>query len=60
MPVRPIPEGYEGPIPFLAVEDAAQAIEFYKLAFGARELMSMNTPRRRGRACGARDRGDGS
>jgi hypothetical protein len=32
MPVRPIPEGYEGPIPFLAVEDAAQAIEFYKLA----------------------------
>jgi PhnB protein len=43
MPTRPIPEGYEGPIPFLAVEDAARAIEFYKRAFGARERMRMNT-----------------
>jgi PhnB protein len=44
MPARAIPEGYEGPIPFLAVEDAARAIEFYKRAFGARERMRMNTP----------------
>jgi PhnB protein len=33
-----------GRIPFLAVEDAARAIEFYKRAFGARERMRMNTP----------------
>jgi PhnB protein len=43
MSARPIPEGYEGPIPFLAVEDAAAAIEFYKRAFGARERLRMNT-----------------
>jgi PhnB protein len=59
MPVRPIPEGYEGPIPFLAVEDAAQAIEFYKLAFGARELMRMNTPGGESRMRCSRS-GDGS
>jgi PhnB protein len=44
MPTRPIPEGYEHPIPFLAVDDAARAIEFYKRAFGARERMRMPTP----------------
>jgi PhnB protein len=44
MPARPIPEGYERPIPFLAVDEAAQAIKFYKHAFGARERMRMNTP----------------
>ena len=32
------------PIPFLAVDDAARAIEFYERAFGARERMRMPTP----------------
>jgi PhnB protein len=44
MPTRPIPKGYEHPIPFLAVDDAARAIEFYERAFGARERMRMPTP----------------
>jgi PhnB protein len=44
MPPRPIPDGYDHPIPFLAVDDAVQAIEFYARAFGARERMRMQTP----------------
>jgi PhnB protein len=44
MPVDPIPEGYEGLIPVLAVDDAARAIEFYKRAFGATERMRMPGP----------------
>jgi PhnB protein len=44
MAVEPIPEGYEGLIPSLAVDDAAKAIEFYKRAFGARERMRMEGP----------------
>ena len=30
MPAKPIPEGYHTLNPHLAVDDAAQAIEFYK------------------------------
>jgi PhnB protein len=44
MSVEPIPEGYRGLIPVLAVDDAAKAIEFYKSAFGARERMRMDAP----------------
>ena len=39
--VKPIPEGYHTATPYLIVKDAAQAIEFYKKAFGATELMRM-------------------
>ncbi len=35
MTVKPIPEGYHTITPQLAVENAAEAIEFYKKAFGA-------------------------
>jgi PhnB protein len=35
MAVKPIPEGYNTLTPYLAVEDAERAIEFYKDAFGA-------------------------
>ena len=42
--VRPIPEGYEGPTAYLIVDGAAAAIEFYKKAFGARELGRFPTP----------------
>jgi len=39
--VNPIPEGYHTATPYLIVKDAARAIEFYKKAFGAIELMRM-------------------
>ena len=34
---KPIPEGYHSVTPYLIVDDAARAIEFYKKAFGAVE-----------------------
>src|SRR5271154_1298112 len=42
--VRPIPEGYHAITPYLALRDAARAIEFYKKAFGATELMRIAAP----------------
>ncbi len=39
-----IPEGYRSVTPYLIVKDGAQAIEFYKKVFGAREKMRMNAP----------------
>jgi PhnB protein len=44
MPVNPIPEGFRTVTPSLTLKDAAKAIEFYKKAFGAAELMCMKTP----------------
>ena len=44
MAVQPIPEGYHTLTPYLAVEDAERAIEFYKDAFGAEELFRMPAP----------------
>ena len=44
MPAKPIPEGYHTLTPFLAVEDAAQAIEFYTRALGGRERARMPAP----------------
>ena len=44
MPAKPIPEGYHTLTPSLAVDDAAQAIEFYKQAFGATERARMPAP----------------
>jgi PhnB protein len=44
MAVKPIPEGYHSLTPYLAVEDADKAIEFYKDAFGATELLRMPGP----------------
>jgi PhnB protein len=41
---KPIPEGYHSVTPYLIVENAAGAIEFYKKAFGATELMRMAQP----------------
>ena len=41
MAVKPIPEGYHSLTPYLAVEDAAKAIDFYKEAFGAEEVLRM-------------------
>ncbi|MBA2460774.1 MAG: VOC family protein [Actinobacteria bacterium] len=44
MAVSPIPEGYHSVSPALAVDGAAEAIEFYKRAFGAKERFSMPGP----------------
>jgi PhnB protein len=44
MAVKPIPEGYHTVSPYLAVDDAAKAIEYYKKAFGAKERGRMDTP----------------
>jgi PhnB protein len=44
MAVKPIPEGYRMVTPYLAVEDAAGAIEYYKKAFGASERVRMDAP----------------
>ena len=44
MPVKPIPEGYHSVTPYLIVSNAARALEFYKDAFGATELMRMDQP----------------
>jgi PhnB protein len=42
--VKPIPEGYHTATPYLIVTGAAKAIEFYKSAFGADEIMRMPQP----------------
>ena len=42
--VKPIPEGHEGLMPYLYLNRAAKAIEFYEKAFGAQELYRMAGP----------------
>jgi PhnB protein len=42
--VKPIPEGFHTATPTLVVRNAAQAIEFYKKVFGAKEIMRMPSP----------------
>ena len=44
MAVEPIPEGYQSLSPSLAVDNASEAIEFYKRAFGAEERARMEGP----------------
>lgn len=39
MAVKPIPDGYHSITPYLIIKGAAQALEFYNKAFGAREIM---------------------
>jgi PhnB protein len=43
-PVKPIPDGYHSVTPYLCIKGAAAAIEFYKKAFGAKELVRMPAP----------------
>lgn len=45
--VKPIPDGYHSATPYLTIKNAADAIEFYKRAFGAIEDMRMTDPRGR-------------
>lgn len=44
MATKPIPEGYHTVSPYLAVDDAARAIDYYVSAFGAKELFRMDAP----------------
>jgi PhnB protein len=41
---KPVPEGYHTITPSLVIRGAAEAIEFYKKALGAEELMRMPSP----------------
>ena len=41
---QPIPEGYHTLTAYLAVDNASEAIEFYKQAFGAKEGVRMDAP----------------
>jgi PhnB protein len=42
--VKPIPDGYEGITPYLICKNAEGAIEFYKKAFGAEEILRIGQP----------------
>ena len=42
--VKPVPDGYHTVTPYLALRDAARAIEFYKKAFGAKEELRIPGP----------------
>jgi PhnB protein len=42
--VQAVPTGYAGVTPYLIIRDAARALEFYKKAFGATEVMRFPAP----------------
>jgi PhnB protein len=42
--VTPIPDGYHAVTPYLCLNGAAEGLEFYKRAFGAKEIMRMPAP----------------
>lgn len=42
--VKPIPDGYHSATPYIIVDGAGLAIEFYTRAFGAKELMRIPAP----------------
>lgn len=44
MTAKPIPDGYHSVTPYLIVKGAADAIEFYRRAFNATEIMRLGGP----------------
>ena len=44
MAVKAIPDGYHSVTPYLIMDDATRALDFYKKALGAVELMRMPAP----------------
>ena len=44
MPVHHIPEGYHSVTPYLIISGVARAIDYYKDAFGAVEVLRMDAP----------------
>jgi PhnB protein len=51
MAVKPIPEGYHTVTPYLVIKGAAAALDFYKKAFSATEVLRMADPT--GKVCHA-------
>lgn len=47
---KPIPDGYHSVTPYLVLDDASAAIDFYTKAFGAKELFRMPMGNRIGHA----------
>jgi len=47
MPAKAVPDGYRTATPYLIVKGAAEAIEFYKRAFAATEMLRMADPQGR-------------
>jgi PhnB protein len=41
---KPVPDGYHTVTPYLTLDDAASAIDYYKQAFGAKERVRMDMP----------------
>ena len=39
---KPVPDDYQGATPYICCQGAAQAIDFYKKAFGAEELLRLD------------------
>ena len=44
MTARPVPQGYHTVTPYLIVKNAVKALDFYRRAFGAQELMRFDQP----------------
>jgi PhnB protein len=44
MPTNPIPDAYRAATPYIIVSNAVRAIEFYKQAFGAAEIVRLADP----------------
>ncbi len=44
MTVKPVPNGYHSVTPYLSIQGASEAIDFYQRAFGAVELFRMAMP----------------
>jgi len=44
MSVKPVPEGYRSVTPYLIVRGAVQALDFYRRAFDAKEIMRLTMP----------------
>src|SRR5213083_706001 len=42
--VKPVPEGYRTATPYLIIDGAAKALDFYRRIFGAVEKMRMPSP----------------
>ena len=42
--IKPVPDGYHTVTPYLVIKGAANAIDFYKKAFGAVELTRLESP----------------
>ena len=43
-PIKPVPNEQQALSPYLIVKGAAQAIDFYRKAFGAKELFRLSEP----------------